>query len=171
MYVCMYVCMSVCIHVCMKFGRRGLQAVVQEYKNIKTKAAMKLYQNPDPSISAVRMIEDQSVRTGRQSMIKDARKNAEELGVQLQLVYPEPKCMSKDGEEVEGKKVKECLPDARQKEARATVKGERLQGKRIRENGKTIIEIRSPVSPGSNFGRWHQLMSLLAYKSCTSSYY
>ena len=79
------------------------------------------------------MFEEKSVRTGRQSMIKDARKYAEELGVQLQPVYQEPKCITEDGEEVDGKKVKDCLSSAQQKESRATVKGERWQGKRIRE--------------------------------------
>ena len=106
---------------------RRLRAIEQEYKNIKVKAAMKLDQNPDPSLSAVRVFEEKSFRTGRQSMIKDARNYAEELGVQLQLVYLEPKCINEDSEVVEGKKVKECLSSAWQKKARATVKGERWQ--------------------------------------------
>ena len=147
-----------CIYMSRKSGGRGLRVVEQEYKNIKVKAAMKLYQNPDQSMPAVRMFEEKSMRTGRQAMIKDARKCAEELGVQLQLVYPKPKCITEDGEEVEGKKVKGYLSSARQKEARETVKGERSQGKMIRErwedenlNQKACLLLQAPpLEDGTN---------------------
>ena len=54
------------------------------------------------------MFEEKSMKTGRHSIIKDARKNAEELGIQLQLVYPDPKCITKEGKELKETKVKRC---------------------------------------------------------------
>ena len=73
-----------------KCGGRGLRSVEITYKDIKIKAAMKLYCNPDPSMEAVRMFEEKSVRGGRHSVIKDASRYAEEVGLHLKLEYPEP---------------------------------------------------------------------------------
>ena len=57
-----------------------------EYKNIKIKAAINLFQNLDPAFSAVRMFVEKSMKTGRHSIIKDARKYAEEFGIQLRTI-------------------------------------------------------------------------------------
>ena len=46
--------------------------------DIKIKAPMKLYYNPDPSMEAVRLFEEKSVSGGRHSVIKDAGRYAEE---------------------------------------------------------------------------------------------
>ena len=88
-----------------KYGRRGLRSVETTYKDIKIKAAMNLYYNPDP-MEAVRLFEEKSVRGGRHSVIKDASRYAEKLGVHLKLEYPEPMCVTEGGKEVNGKKVK-----------------------------------------------------------------
>lgn len=61
---------------------------------------MKLYGNPDPSMEAVRMFEEKSVRIGRHSVIKDASKYVEEMGLQLKLEHPEPTCITEDGKVV-----------------------------------------------------------------------
>ena len=92
---------------------------------------MKLYYNPDPSMEAVRLFEQKSVRGGRHSDIKDESRYAEELGLHLRLEYPEPMCVTDDGKEVNGKKVKGCIAKARQEEVRAKVKEEKSQGKMI----------------------------------------
>ena len=70
---------------------------------------MKLYYNPDPSMEAVRLFEEKSVREGRHSVIKDARRYAEELGLHIKLEYPKPMCVTDDIKEVNGKKVKGCI--------------------------------------------------------------
>ena len=101
------------------------------YKDIKIKAAMELYCNPDPSMEAVRMFEEKSVRGGRHSVIKDASRYTEELGLHLKLEYPEPMCVNDDGKELKGKKVKGCIAKARQEEVQAKVKEEKWQGKMI----------------------------------------
>ena len=70
---------------------RGLRSVETTYKDIKIKAAMKLDCNLDPSMEAVRMFEEKSVRGGQHSVIKDASRYAEELGLHLKL---EPMCVT-----------------------------------------------------------------------------
>ena len=83
------------LYMSRKCGGRGLRSVETTYKDIKIKAAMKLYYNPDPSMEAVRLFEEKSVRGGRHSAIKDARRYAEELGLHLKLEYPEPMCVTR----------------------------------------------------------------------------
>ena len=95
------------------------------------KVAMKLYYNPDTSMEAVRLLEEKSVRGGRRSVIKDARRYTKELGLHLKREYPEPMCITDDGKEVNWKTVKGCIAKARQEEVRAKVMGEKWQGKMI----------------------------------------
>ena len=112
-------------------GGGGLRSVETTYKDIKIKAAMKLYYNPDPYMKVVRRFEEKPVRGGRHSVIKNASRYAEELGLHLKLEYAEPMCVTDDGKEVNGKKVKGCIAKARQEEVRAKVKEEKWQGKMI----------------------------------------
>ena len=87
-----------------KLGGRGLKSVENEYKNTKIKAAVKLYCDADPTIAAVRSFEELSVQNGRHSLIKDAKKYAEELW----LYFPNPVAVA-DGKEVEAKKVTQSI--------------------------------------------------------------
>ena len=72
------------LYMSRKCGGRGLRSVETAYKDIKIKAAMKLYYNHDPSMEAVRLFEEKSARGGRHSVIKEARRYAEELGLKLE---------------------------------------------------------------------------------------
>ena len=99
-----------------------------EYKNTKIKAAVKLNCNTDPAMVAVRSFEELA---GRHSIIKDAKKYAEELDLQLWLNFPTPVAVA-DGKEVEAKKVKQAIYKARQQEIQSTVSEERWQGKLIK---------------------------------------
>ena len=83
-----------------------------EYKNTKIKAAVKLYCNADPMRATVRSFEELAVKKGRHSIIKDAKKYAEELDLQLWLNFPNPVAVA-DGKEVEAKKVKQAIFKAR----------------------------------------------------------
>ena len=47
-------------------------------------------------------------------------------------MYPDPKCITKEGKELKETKVKRCLRSARQKDAISTVEEERWQGKLLR---------------------------------------
>ena len=90
-------------------GGRGLRAVETEYKEMKVKAAVKLYQNRDPAMKMVREFEEQAESKGYQSMTKEAGNWAEEYGLQLQLNYPDPVCVTEEGEVVPGDKLKTRL--------------------------------------------------------------
>ena len=103
------------LYMSRKCGRRGLRSAETTYKDIKIKVAMKLYYNPDPSMEAVRLFEEKSVRGGPHSVIKDASRYGKELGFHLKLEYPEPMSVTEDGKEVNGKKVKGCIAKARRR--------------------------------------------------------
>ena len=78
------------LYVSRKNGGRGLQSVEGEYKITKIKAAMKLFSNSDPSMKMVREFEERSAVLGYQSLIIEALRYSEELGLTLRLAYPEP---------------------------------------------------------------------------------
>ena len=92
------------LYMSRKLGGRSLKSVENEYKNTKIKAAVKLYCNADPTMAAVRSLDELAVQNGRHSIIKDAKKYAEELDLQLWLNFPNPSAVA-DGKEVEAKKV------------------------------------------------------------------
>ena len=75
---------------------RGLQSVEEVYKATKVKAALKLYSNEDPTMNAVRQFEEHSTITGHQSLLKDAIKYADELGIAFKPTYPNPTGLNKD---------------------------------------------------------------------------
>ena len=57
-------------------GGRGLKSVEEEYKNVKIKAAIKLYENTDPSMATVTESEEKATKSGRHSFVKDAKRFA-----------------------------------------------------------------------------------------------
>ena len=87
-------------------GGGGLRSVEREYKLTKIKAAMKLCQNMDPSVRAVQQFEERAVEKGHTSLMKEAHKFAEELGMSLSLEYPQPSCRSVSDPETEIKRPK-----------------------------------------------------------------
>ena len=66
----------------------------------KTKAGVKPYRNGDPAMAMVREFEEKAEKLGHSSLLKEAAKYAEEMGLQLQLEYPHPTCIRHDNEEV-----------------------------------------------------------------------
>ena len=84
---------------------RGLKSVEAEYKATKIKAVINLYANRDSTIELVRQFEEKAVQTGRRSLIKDAQNCASELDLELVLRYPDPVGRTKEGEEIEKKKI------------------------------------------------------------------
>ena len=64
-------------------GGSGLRAVETEYKVTKVKAAVKLYENKDPAIGMMREFEERAESLGHRSLVKDAAKFAEDLGINL----------------------------------------------------------------------------------------
>ena len=112
-------------------GGRGLSSVERKYKLTKIKAAMKLYQNMDPSMRAVRQFEERAVEKGHTSLTKEAYKFAEELGTSLSLEYPQPSCwsVSDPKTEIKGPKVKEHLKKANMEKLKEEINEEKWQGR------------------------------------------
>ena len=80
------------MYVAREKGRRGLRLVKHEYKFVKIRAAMKLYQNKDPSVRAVQQLEDRVVQKGHLSLMKEVVNFAEKLSMSLFLEYPQSSC-------------------------------------------------------------------------------
>ena len=61
-------------------------------------------------------------------------------GLQLQLQYPDPVCVTEEGEVIPGKKVKNLLKRHREYRVREEVREQRCQGKLVtdRERGKEL---------------------------------
>ena len=81
-------------------GGRGLRSVEHEYKITKLKSLLKLYQNSDQTVEAVREFEELAMASGHQSLVKKAAKYAEELNITLQLDTLNPVCVTTEGKVV-----------------------------------------------------------------------
>ena len=108
-------------------GGRGMQSVESVYKATKIKAAIKLNSNEDPRIIAVRRFVENSSPNGHQSIIKDAAKYAEELGITVDLRYPNPSCYVDDGKEIPQAQIKANITESKVQEFRNTMKNEKCK--------------------------------------------
>ena len=76
-----------------KKGGRGLLSIEEEYKVTRIKTAVKLYRNGDPAMAMVSEFEERAEELGHSSLVKEAARYAEEMGLHLQLEYPNPTCI------------------------------------------------------------------------------
>ena len=107
------------------------------YKATKVKAPLKLYSNEDPTMNAVRQFEEQSTRTSHQSLLKDAIKYADELGIALNLTYPNPTCLNKDHDkEIPSKQISSSIKGRNRQHLKDTMEAEKWQGKLLTERWK-----------------------------------
>ena len=86
------------------------------------------------------------------SLIKDAKKYAEELDLQLWLNFPNPAVVA-DSKEVEAKKVKQAIYKARRQEIQSTVSEDRWQGKLIKTGGVLYVAFFMEECPNA-YHRW-----------------
>ena len=113
-------------------GGRGLRSIEEEYKVTKIKAAVKLYRNGNPAIAMVREFEERAEELGHSSLVKKAARYTEEIGLQLQLEYPNPTCIKHDSEEVIiAEKLKAELRRCLEQKAWEEVHEQKWQGKLI----------------------------------------
>ena len=85
-----------------------MSSVEEEYKMTKIKSTIKLYSNEDSTMRLVREFEKNAVHQDYQSLVKEARMFAEELGFSLDLSFRHPKCRDNtDGADVPRDKI--CL--------------------------------------------------------------
>ena len=80
-------------------------------------------------MTTVREFEEKSMKSGRNSFVKDAQRFAEERKLQLQLDNLEPALIMEDGELITGSKVKAYLETVRQRQYQENVEQEKWQGK------------------------------------------
>ena len=107
------------------------------YKATRIKAALKLYSKEDPTMNAVRQSEEQSIRTGHQSLLKDAIKYADELGIALNLTNPYPVCLNKDdAKEIPSQHISSSIKGRNQQRLKDTMEAEKWQGKLLTERWK-----------------------------------
>ena len=76
-------------------GGRGLRSVKHKYKITKIKLLLKLYQNSDRTVEAVRELEEHAIALRHQSLVKEAANYAEELNITLQLDIQNPVCVTR----------------------------------------------------------------------------
>ena len=88
------------LYMSIEKGGRGLRSIEEEYKVTKIKGAVKLYGNGDSAMAMVREFEERAEEVSHSSLVKEAAKYAEEVGLQLQLDYPNPTCIKHDSGEV-----------------------------------------------------------------------
>jgi len=69
-------------------GGHGMRSVEEEYEIINTESAIKLNSNDNSTMSLVRAFEENAAH---QSLIKEARMFAEELGITLDLSFLHPR--------------------------------------------------------------------------------
>ena len=100
-----------------------------KYKAAKIKAVINLYANRDSTIELVRQFEEKAARTGGRSLIKDAQNYASELDLELVLRYPDPVGRTKEGEEIEKKKIGVWIKKAQVKEHQEGTEEQKWQGK------------------------------------------
>jgi len=119
-------------------GGRGLRAVETEYKVTKIKAAVRLYENKDPAMEMVREFEERAESLGHRSLVKDAAKFAEDLGVKLHLNYPDPVCAMSSGGIIPSYRVKELLKECVEEKLEKEVRGLEWQGKLLTERNSDL---------------------------------
>ena len=81
----------------------------------------------------VRDFEERAESVGHQALTKEAAVYAKEYGLQLQLEYPDPVCVTEEGEVIPGKKVKNLLKRHQESRIREEAREQRWQGKLIME--------------------------------------
>ena len=91
------------LYISRKNDGSGLGSVEAEYKRIKIKAAVKLFENSDTTLRAVRKFEEKTVQTGCYSIIRDAEKYASEPHLTLKLQHPNPRATTEDDYKIGGK--------------------------------------------------------------------
>ena len=70
---------------------------------------------------------------GHQALTTEAVVYAKEYGLQLQLEYPDPVCVTEEGEVIPGKKIKNLLNRHRESRVQEEVREQRWQGKLVTE--------------------------------------
>ena len=110
-------------------GGRGLRSVEHEYKITRIKLLLKLYQNSDQTLEAVREFEEHGMASGHQSVVKEAAKFAEERNITLQLDTLNPVCVTTEGKVVTAARAGNLMKKSQEKQFLEIAKDKKWQGK------------------------------------------
>ena len=114
-----------------KMGGRGLKSVETQYKMTKVKTAIKLYTNRDSTMELVRQFDEKCERNGRRSIVKDAKKYAEEMGLELSLSPGAVVTTTGSNEDNSSEKVGKVMQYSMNAKRMDTIKDQKWQGKLI----------------------------------------
>ena len=114
-----------------KMGGRGLKSVETQYKMTKVKTAVKLYTNQDSTMELVRQFDEKCERNGRRSIVKDAKKYAEEMGLELSLSPGAVVTTTDSNEDISSEKVGKVMQNSMNAKRIDTIKDQKWQGKLI----------------------------------------
>ena len=112
-------------------GGRGLKSVETQYKMTKVKTAVKLYTNQDSTMELVRQFDEKCERNGRRSIVKDAKKYAEEMGLELSLSPGAVVTTTDSNEDISSEKVGKVMQNSMNAKRIDTIKDQKWQGKLI----------------------------------------
>ena len=111
-------------------GGLGMRSVEEEYKMTRIKSTIKLYSNDDSTMSLVRAFEENAANQGHQSLVKEARTFAEELGITFDLSFPHPNYRDNtDGADIPGVKIKRHIKKVALERRKTEVMEKRWQGR------------------------------------------
>ena len=114
-----------------KMGGRGLKSVETQYKMTKVKTAVKLCTNQDSTMQLVRQFDEKCERNGRRSIVKDAKKYAEEMGLELSLSPGAVVTTTDSNEDISSEKVGKVMQNSMNAKGIDTIKDQKWQGKLI----------------------------------------
>ena len=110
-------------------GGGDLLSIEEEYKGTKTKAVIKIHRNAESAMTMVCEFEERAEELSHSLLVKETAKYAEEMGLQLQLEYPNPTCIKHDSVElITAKKLKAELGKGLGKKTWETVHEQSWQG-------------------------------------------
>ena len=112
-------------------GGRGLKSVETQYKMTKVKTAIKLYTNRDSTMELVRQFDEKCERNGRCSIVKDVKKYAEEMSLELSLSPGAVVTTTGSNEDISSEKVGKVMQYSMNAKRMDTIKDQKWQGKLI----------------------------------------
>ena len=126
------------------------------------------FQRKPKAPGLVRQFEEKAARTGRRSLIKDVESYAQQLGLGLELQYPQPVGVTETGNVLDRKKFNGWIKKVNQSRGCAEIESERWQGKLIAERWRDEDVRTKNVLLGCQIGKQLQSRKWRDYKSYIS---
>lgn len=114
-------------------GVRGLRSVESKCELTKVKAAVKLFSNRDDTMSMVGAFKEKCVQKGRRSLKNDATKYAAEMGISLELIYPDSEVYNEAGEKIKSEAVGKEWRKKEPRKREQAIRDHHWQGKFFKE--------------------------------------